>query len=134
MCSIAQEVPDNRKSIFSKVIIMSESLHWGNIALEKVLYIVVLIPLWHPCTWKTLYGAVWKAPNNIAQNCSMLYYYSQDKINQIKTHGNLAQEAPGNIAYEKIPSNVVLIYSWNKIAQKILCNAIFDAPQTSTRK
>ena len=64
----------------------------------------------------------------------MLYYYSQDKINQIKTHGNLAQEAPGNIAYEKIPSNVVLKYSWNKIAQKILCNAIFDAPQTSTRK
>ena len=63
----------------------------------------------------------------------MLYYYSRDKIEQIKTHGNLAQEATGNIAYEKIQFNVVLIHSWNNIAQKILCNAIFDAPQTSTR-
>ena len=41
------------------------------------------------------------------KSCSMLSKYSYDNIAQVKALYNVVQEAPDNIAHEKIPFNVV---------------------------
>ena len=62
------------------------------------------------------------------KSCSMMSQFSWDNIAQVKTLCNVVQEAPENIAQEKIMFNVVLILLEQHCRGKNLCNVIQEAP------
>ena len=62
------------------------------------------------------------------KSCSMMSQFSWDNIALVKTLCNVVQEAPENIAQEKIMFNVVLILLEQHCRGKNLCNVIQEAP------
>ena len=62
------------------------------------------------------------------KSCSVVSQFSWNNIAQVKTLCNVVQEAPENIAQEKIMFNVVLILLEQHCRGKSLCNVIQEAP------
>ena len=62
------------------------------------------------------------------KSCSVVSQFFWDNIAQVKTLCNVVQEAPENIAQEKIMFNVVLILLEQHCRGKSLCNVIQEAP------
>ena len=83
-----------------------------NIVLEKILFNVVLILLGQHCTSKNFVQCCSRDSRQHCTGKNPVQYclkYSWDSIAQVKTLCNVVQEAPDNIAHEKILLNNVVI-------------------------